>query len=195
MPIKPGYSERTVRENVKILVVEGYPRDQAVAIALDSGRKSYFERFPEGFLPYHLRLIGGRGDRAAWEASKKRRRIRRADWKGNPIKDRQTRVNAAMKLYAAFSGHEPEVIGQMPRPKKFDVGIVVGELRGVAYETVRDGRVTAYFHEFNKDCRPLLVSSFDGKQLCILGGEYDFTENGIVDANDAKYSPRMKGKG
>lgn len=112
--------------------------------------------------------------------------------KKNPIKDRRAKINAAMKLYAAFSGEDPEIIGEHQRPKAFDVGIAIGEMCGVAYETVRDGEIIQYFHEFAKNDRPLLVSSFDGKQLLILGGEYDFTENGIVDASDKRYSPRHK---
>jgi hypothetical protein len=109
-------------------------------------------------------------------------------------KELSRQITAAMKLYKNFSGHEPELVGKTSKPKIPSVGIVIGELDGVAYETVRDGKTEKYFHQFNKRIRPLLVSSFDGASIYILGGEYDFTQDGIVDGNDAKYSPRMKGK-
>jgi len=103
-------------------------------------------------------------------------------------------LDAAMKLYHNFSGHEPELVGKTKKPKIPDVGIVIGELDGVAYETVRDGKTEKYFHQFDKRVRPLLVSSFDGSQVYILGGEYDFTADGIVDATDKKFSPRQRSK-
>ena len=49
------------------------------------------------------------------------------------------------------------------------------------YDTVRDGESEKYIHRFKKRSRPLLVSSSDGKSLHILGGEYEFTDRGIVD--------------
>lgn len=60
-------------------------------------------------------------------------------------------------------------------------GLVIGELDGVLYTTVRDGKREKYIHRFRKNSRPLLVSAHDGKSLHILGGEYEMTERGIVD--------------
>ena len=59
--------------------------------------------------------------------------------------------------------------------------ITVGYLDAVMYETVRDGKTEKYIHRFKKQARPLLCSSYDGTQLLILGGGYDFTDRGIVD--------------
>jgi hypothetical protein len=36
-------------------------------------------------------------------------------------------------------------------------------------------------HRFKKKSRPLLAASHDGTQLYILGGEYAFTDAGIID--------------
>lgn len=90
-------------------------------------------------------------------------------------------LRAAMRLYSDFSGHDPEVIGTVEKPELPNICVAVGELDGIAYEAVRDGVKEKYFHKFAKKARPLLCVSFDGAQLFILGGSYDFTDHGIVD--------------
>lgn len=189
--LKPGYSKATLDANIAEMIRAGKTREQAVKVSLDWGRVSYFKKHPEGFLPVHLKLPNGRRDRAAFNKYYGHYEPP-VTMKQNPIKDRRAKINAAMKLYSDFTGEEAEEVGTYPQPKPLQVGIAIGECCGIAYETVRDGEVEKYFHEFAKKDRPLLVSSSDGKQLVILGGEYDFTENGIVDASDKEYSPRHK---
>jgi len=71
MSLKSGYSSATVNANIKLLRDEGHAQAQAVAAALDHARADYFKKFPEGFLPPHLIMSGGRRDRAAWDKRKK----------------------------------------------------------------------------------------------------------------------------
>jgi hypothetical protein len=83
-------------------------------------------------------------------------------------------------LYKEFSGHvaNESVTVKLPVPK---TGLVIGELDGILYTTVRDGKTEKYQHDFKKSSRPHLISSSDGESLHILGGEYEFTERGIED--------------
>ena len=201
MPLKPGYSKKTFDRNIDEMSRDGkHTREQAVRVALDWARVSYFKKYPRGFLPSYLALPGGRRDREAFNKYYNRPGTAKDNpcgcdetaLKKNPIDDRRTRINKGIKLFEDFTGERGELVGTYPHPKRVDVGVAIGELAGVAYETVRDGEVEKYFHEFDPEVRPLLVSSVDGRQLIILGGEYDFTENGIVDANDEEFSPRFK---
>ncbi len=90
-------------------------------------------------------------------------------------------ANKACKLYEDFTGHEAELVGKIDIPKAPKIVLAFGDLIDIGYVTVRDGRTERYRHQFSAASRPLLASSFDGKQFFILGGEYDFTERGIVD--------------
>ena len=89
-------------------------------------------------------------------------------------------VESAVQRFAEFTGERPEHQTRV-RLKVPRAGLVVGDLDGVLYTTVRDGEVEKYVHRFRKKSRPLLVSASDGKSLHILGGEYEFTERGIED--------------
>jgi len=93
-------------------------------------------------------------------------------------------ISRAADLYERFSGHEAEAIGKVrvnPMPK---VGVAIGEVDGILYTTVRDGVLEKYIHKFRRVDKPLFVVSPDGKQLFLVGGNYTFTERGIVDESD-----------
>lgn len=59
MPLKSGYSMKTIKANVVILTREGRAPAQAWAIAYDEARRAYKARFPQGFLPPWLTPGGG----------------------------------------------------------------------------------------------------------------------------------------
>lgn len=89
-------------------------------------------------------------------------------------------MRQAATLLEDFSGHKPtEVLRVHQTPMR--KGLVVGEMDGVLYSTVRDGVLEKYIHRFRKKSRPLLVSSADGEHLGIVGGRFRMTEAGIVD--------------
>ncbi len=89
-------------------------------------------------------------------------------------------IKQAQELFKDFRGDEPEGTRRVKlrNPK---TGFVIGEMDGVLYTTVRDGKREKYIHNFKAKSRPLLVGSYDGKSLHIIGGRYEFTERGIED--------------
>jgi hypothetical protein len=90
-------------------------------------------------------------------------------------------VDSAAQLYERFSGHEPESLGKVSIPKTPKVMLLVGTCDGILYTTVRDGVTEKYIHQFKKSAKPAFCVSHDGKQLFLVGGDFDFTERGIVD--------------
>lgn len=93
-------------------------------------------------------------------------------------------IAQAADLYERFSGHDPEEIGKIKIPDYPKVGVAIGEVDGILYTTVRDGVKEKYIHKFHARDKPLFVVSPDGKSLFLIGGNYTFTERGIVDRSD-----------
>jgi hypothetical protein len=102
--------------------------------------------------------------------------------KRNPVGEpnQQTKIEQAIRLFERFRLDEPKFVDELPAPA-VDVAMTIGFLDAVEYTTKRAGKVELYRHEFAKKSRPLLVASWDGAQLLILGGKYDFTKDGIID--------------
>jgi hypothetical protein len=91
---------------------------------------------------------------------------------------------AARKL-EDFTGREATHVERAPARSKQKTGLVVGEMDRISYivarEGIEGGRNTRFVHKFRKDSRPLLAVSTDGKQLHVVGGQYEFTDAGIED--------------
>lgn len=89
-------------------------------------------------------------------------------------------LRRAGRLLRDFSGHSPSEVIRVQK-KESRKGLVIGELDGVLYTTIRDGRIEKYVHKFRKRSRPLLAATADGTQLEIVGGRFQMTEAGIED--------------
>ena len=92
-----------------------------------------------------------------------------------------SQVAKAGRLYREFSGHEPDESELIEIPDMPRAVLVIGELEGVIYSTVRDDTAERYIHKFRKSSRAMLCASPDGEQLFIVGGRFEFTDRGIVD--------------
>jgi hypothetical protein len=174
MALKNGYSRKTFDENYAQMKRERYTHDQALAAAYRVARASFFARFPDGALPEWLTPKDGKRMKNPCEPCRHRT--------SNPVPaSRRVQIRDAAKLYSDFTGHKANESVTIDKPIIPDVALVVGDIDGVMYTTVRDGKTEKYIHEFKKKCRPLFCVSHDGKQIFMLGGSYDFTERGIVD--------------
>lgn len=88
-------------------------------------------------------------------------------------------VDRAVKLFREFHDREPRdrelfTISQLAPVPCF----LIGSLDGVIYRI--DSSKEPLIHRFNKSHRPLLCSSFDGRQIYTLKGAYRFTRRGFV---------------
>jgi hypothetical protein len=162
--VKHGYTKEWINSHIAELVAEGYERKEAVAIALDEARKEYRAWHPHGVFPAHLRLKPNRP----------------RGYKKNPSL-LNSQVQQAAQLFEDFSGHEAENAERVTVPENPKVAIAIGEVEAIIYNTVRDGKRERYIHKFTAKSRPTFGVSYDGKQLLMIGGSYDFTEKGIED--------------
>lgn len=98
-----------------------------------------------------------------------------------PLSTKANDVEKARLLYEKFTGHDgiDEVV--IDKPVIPDVLSVIGDVDGIMYTTVRDGKTEKYLHKFKKSARPLFCVSPDGLSLHLIGGSYQFGERGIVD--------------
>ena len=103
---------------------------------------------------------------------------------GPASKNARADVRRAAALYERFTGHAAESLGSIDVLPMPSVGVVIGDIDGVLYTTVRDGKREHYKHDFAASDKPLFVVSPDGRQLMLIGGRYRFTARGIVDTSD-----------
>jgi len=90
-------------------------------------------------------------------------------------------------VYRRFTGHEAKPVQEVPAPIAPRAAAVIGYCDALLYTTVRDGNVEKYKHSFAAKDRPLLCVG-PNKKVFLLGGNYRFTELGIVDSSDRKHA-------
>jgi hypothetical protein len=102
--------------------------------------------------------------------------------RSNPVPPSSTndRVKKAGKVYEQFTGHCAEYYENADY-KPLEVGAKIGKVEGILYRTVRDGNTEHYIHEFKRSAQPDLVADHDGSQIQLVGGDYRFTDRGIID--------------
>lgn len=106
---------------------------------------------------------------------------KKATYRKNPVAaTTERKMQHGVELFEAFTGHEATHYDRVTLPD-MSVCVQIGELDGIAYETVRDGKRQKYFHQFKKSARPVFAVTHDGGALVIVGGRFRFTERGIVD--------------
>ena len=96
------------------------------------------------------------------------------------MSDKRRKARAAVKRYEGFTGHQADSYTEVQVPV-VEVALEVGMVEGIAYSAVRDGKLERYFHEFKPSARPILAASHDGRQLLLIGGNFEFTDRGITD--------------
>lgn len=96
--------------------------------------------------------------------------------------ERARLIHEAQRLYADFTGHHDEMDVQRVRVPDLPKALtVIGECDGILYTTVRDGEIEKYIHRFKSHAKPLFCVAPKDGAIFLVGGEYDFTERGIVD--------------
>ena len=153
-PLASGYSRETVSSNIGELRRAGFDPAVAAAIAYKSARRDYRKAHKYGGWPRYLRRIP--------EST-------------NPL------VRQGEKLYTDFMLRQRARVSRVRVPDPPKVGVAVGRIATIIYESNRGGAAHLYRHDFGHHSRPLLVASSDGKHLVLLGGAYRFTQRGIVD--------------
>lgn len=109
---------------------------------------------------------------------------RKSGLKKNPIRRTpkvESQLSDAAQKLEDFSGHPVQHLESGYSRSDQSTGLIIGEIDLIGYRAKRDGKTERYGHHFKKKSRPLLAVTSDGKQLHIVGGQYEFTEAGIED--------------
>lgn len=198
MPLRTGYSQSVISENIREMMTAGQAKPAAIAQAMACARVSFFHRNRHGALPTWLAFPAFLRLRAHYDAagrplhmnthadsenaemvrnrpSRKMRAVRR-----NP-QSRDPELLQAARRFTRFTGNSDVTARKIRLSGPDKKVLAVGPCDGLLYTTKRDGRVEKYIHRFKRQSRPLLAASPDGKRLYLLGGAYTFTERGIVD--------------
>ena len=166
-------------QNVLALEREGYSRNEAIVIAFNSARATYFKRFPSGLLPTWLAFP--KGKRLSKDYLPNGAPIRREIYERNPRTSLPDEKRQAKRLYEGFTESEAD-FGENIEVPDFPVGVAIGNILGIIYETSISGEPKKFIHKFHTvNSRPALVVSHDGKSFRSVGGRFRFTKRGFVD--------------
>jgi hypothetical protein len=103
----------------------------------------------------------------------------------NPSPRQSAALDVAARKLEDFTGHDATHVQRARLRSAEKTGLVIGEMDEIGYRAAREGieggRLVRYRHKFRKGSRPLLAVSTDGKQLHVVGGQYEFTAAGIED--------------
>jgi len=171
MPLKSGYSRKTIEANIADMVRAGHPTRMATAAALDHARKCWFKKFPHGFLISEL----------AWPKDKRHAEDYDANGRAygdNPRRPAARDLAQARALFRGFTGEEPQGVTRL-KIKPFSTGLAIGKILAIIYEVSATGEKLK--HSFKDSARPHLIVSSDGHQVLICGGKFTFTSRGFVD--------------
>lgn len=86
----------------------------------------------------------------------------------------------ALKAYVDFHGDPPTDIIEYNYPDTETYGHRLGRATAIAYETVRDGTLEQYIHEFGDKKGPFIDVSTDG-HVYLNEGEFSVTDRGFED--------------
>lgn len=106
------------------------------------------------------------------------------DRRKNPRRTTSERLQDAQDFYQEFHwGDAPRKTVKRKASKRPKVGVKLGKLHSVAYETHKDGEDAVWEHEFGEEGgkKPDLVMDIDNDKLHIVGGSYKVEGRGIVD--------------
>lgn len=102
--------------------------------------------------------------------------------RNNPA-PRSADTEGARRLAARFHGRQPDAdeYATIAKPVFPDAMANIGKIFAIEYLAERDGKVYRFRHEFKSKSRPHLAVSPDGNLVTMIGGSWEFTEDGFED--------------
>lgn len=128
------------------------------------------------------RLLRGSSPHGATEVRQNPARLRNPG--RVPVVTRSERLKRAVATYEGFHwGDPPDRISRRKVSTAPKIGVKLGKLVAVAYETHKNGERAVWEHEFGEEGgkRPDLVMDSETEKLHIVGGSYTVSDAGIID--------------
>ena len=142
-PLKRGYSEKVVSDNIATEVKNGKSQKQAAAIALTTARKEYRKRHPSGPFPVHLKPAKvakkkkkrspaqRANDKRLGQMAKKRAKKKRTS---NP-KHRRSKRSAKSHLWLVFKCRGKSVMFAGVQATRFNISFSRDKSHALLYKT------------------------------------------------------------